>query len=99
MLFIPKHVSKTRVLQYIKSLKSGTFQQLVQDRINSRFPSFHKDKIYVDENFDEIDTTCAICLQYDSDYQLNACGHMFHRHCILTWKKKSKTCPLCRCNI
>ncbi|CAK9153592.1 unnamed protein product, partial [Ilex paraguariensis] len=27
------------------------------------------------------------------------CNHFFHRHCIASWLKRSKTCPLCRCKV
>ena len=95
LLWVPTHVPKDRVLCYIRELDKDTFQQVIQDRIHSRFPSFNHYKIYVDDNFEEIDTVCAICLE-DADYQLRRCGHIFHKRCITAWKKKSMTCPLCR---
>lgn len=94
LLWFPKHVSKEKIFECISHLDRSTFAQIVQDRIHSRYPSFSHYKIYVDDNFEEIDTTCAICLE-NGDYQLN-CGHIYHKHCIMRWKKKCNTCPLCR---
>jgi len=42
---------------------------------------------------------CCICLE---DLDMNCecytmpCHHHFHLHCILTWLKTSRVCPLCR---
>lgn len=98
LLWVPSHVTKERILSFLSEFHKDTFRQILQDRIHSRFPSFTFYKIYVDSNFEEIDTKCAICLE-DADYQLNACGHIFHKRCITAWKKKNRTCPLCRAPI
>lgn len=97
ILWFPQHVSKAVVFKYIDQFKSGTFTQIIQDRIHSRFPAFYHTKIYVDEDFKEIDIQCSICLE-QGDYQLS-CGHVFHKRCITEWKKRQHSCPLCRANI
>ncbi len=91
LLWFPSHKNKDTVLKLIQTLDRSTFPQRVQDLIHARFPAFDHYKVYVDEQFDEIDTTCAICLE-PGDYQIN-CGHIFHKRCLAQWKK---TCPLCR---
>lgn len=91
LLWFPEHVPRETVLGYVQSMPVGTFQQIVQDRIHSRYPAFHHVKVYLDDSFEVIDTTCAICYE-EADYQLN-CGHIFHKRCIKQWKKD---CPLCR---
>lgn len=96
ILWFPQHVSKASVFEYIDQFK-GTFKQIIQDRIHSRFPAFHHTKIYVDDDLEEIDTQCSICFE-QGDYQLS-CGHVFHKKCILEWKKRQHSCPLCRGNI
>ena len=94
ILYFPSHVSKERVLQYIQSFARGTFPQILQDRIHSRFPSFIQNKIFLDADLNELDTQCSIC--YDQgDYQLS-CGHFFHKSCIAKWKLVNRSCPLCR---
>lgn len=92
LLWFPEHVPTETVLEYVQTLPTCTFQQIVQDRIHSRYPAFNHVKVYINSKFEVIDTTCAICRE-DADYQLN-CGHIFHKRCIMQWKKK--TCPLCR---
>lgn len=45
-------------------------------------------------------TTCSICLNEVRETRYNQpirCGHLFHSHCIDSWKKRGKvTCPVCR---
>ena len=93
-LWFPSRISKAVVINYIKGFDRNSFKQIVQDKINSRFPSFHHNKVYVDNDFNEIDTTCPICYE-TAEFQLS-CGHIFHKNCIKKWKKKSETCPMCR---
>jgi len=94
ILWFPANKSKDIVLNYIQSFAKGTFAQIVQDRIHSRFPSFIQKKVYLDADFQEIDTLCSICYE-NGDYQLK-CGHFFHAHCIAKWRERSRSCPLCR---
>ncbi len=46
------------------------------------------------------DTMCPICRDDYADadvlMSINTCHHAFHAHCIKTWFKTAKTCPLCR---
>ncbi|GAC74893.1 FOG: Predicted E3 ubiquitin ligase [Moesziomyces antarcticus T-34] len=46
------------------------------------------------------DTMCPICRDDYADadvlMSINTCHHAFHAHCIRTWFKTAKTCPLCR---
>lgn len=94
LLWFPQNASKASILNYIKGFERDTFKQIIQDKIHSRYPSFNHYKIYVDNDFNEIDTTCSICFE-NGEYQL-ACGHIFHKHCINQWKRKSNSCPMCR---
>lgn len=44
------------------------------------------------------DDTCPTCLEeYDKENPkiLTKCNHHFHLSCILEWKKRSNTCPIC----
>merc|ERR1712013_846287 len=46
------------------------------------------------------DRECPIC--YEPLFDIGgviakaACGHRFHRDCILEWLRNHRTCPLCR---
>lgn len=91
LLWFPTGRQKDTVLKLIQTLDRSTFPQRVQDLIHARFPAFDHYKVYVDDEFQEIDTTCAICYE-SADFQLN-CGHIFHKRCLAKWKK---TCPMCR---
>ncbi|CAK9177651.1 unnamed protein product [Ilex paraguariensis] len=45
---------------------------------------------------------CSICMEeFAVNQEMNhlPCNHFFHRHCIASWLKRSKTCPLCRCKV
>lgn len=97
LLWVPQHVTKRIILEYIRGFDRNVFSHVLQDKINSRYPSHVYYKIYVDDNFEEIDTTCSICFE-PADFQLS-CGHIFHRHCIGAWKKKRRTCPMCRASL
>ena len=39
---------------------------------------------------------CSICLGEIRKTVLLDCGHIFCRHCIQTWSRKSLQCPYCR---
>ena len=42
---------------------------------------------------------CTICQEvFVKSITIN-CGHTYCRYCIKTWKKKNKTCPVCRSDI
>lgn len=94
ILWFPQHVPKEKIFKYLQQFDSKTFRQILQDKIHSRFPAFTHVKIIVDSNLQEVDSLCSICYE-QGDYQL-ACGHIFHKHCIQTWKRHQLSCPLCR---
>lgn len=46
---------------------------------------------------------CSICMDHvrviesnNQMEQISSCGHMFHKSCLLAWREKNQTCPLCR---
>ena len=43
---------------------------------------------------------CSICLEdlneTDSTKTTTSCFHSYHKDCLMTWRMKSKTCPMCR---
>jgi|GEM_PF-7130568 len=45
---------------------------------------------------------CTICQNaarfrdVDGQFVQTPCGHIFHRHCIVTWFRNHNTCPICR---
>ena len=81
LLWFPEHVPRETVLEYVQGFPRDSFQQIVQDRVYSRYPTFNHVKVYIDSNFEEIDTTCAICYE-PGEYQLD-CGHIFHNVFLL----------------
>ena len=42
---------------------------------------------------------CPVCMEIFILATSINCGHTFCRDCILDWKKKAKTCPVCRARI
>ena len=53
-----------------------------------------KDLIYQKE--------CCICLEEFNPNELIyciPCGHYFHVHCLLEWKKQRPNCPMCETSI
>ncbi|XP_022163732.1 PAX-interacting protein 1-like [Myzus persicae] len=48
--------------------------------------------------------TCSICdetfvgIHHNSTYTTQ-CGHVFHYQCLMTWLKRSQTCPHCRSSV
>lgn len=91
-LLVPVGIPIEDILEHLRKLPSDVYAHKAQDWVHSRYPSFHHDVLHVDEEWNEIDCTCAICYE-KGEYQLD-CGHIFHYHCIKQWKQK--TCPLCR---
>ena len=46
--------------------------------------------------------TCAICLEYLTDGDMNNklyCDHMFHNECLIKWLQYKTKCPLCMRNV
>lgn len=42
---------------------------------------------------------CSICLRSIrkvTKFQIDPCGHTFHKHCIDEWAGKADSCPNCR---
>lgn len=43
---------------------------------------------------------CCICLQNigskNPACKTTSCGHTFHVDCLLEWRKRSSSCPICR---
>jgi hypothetical protein len=57
--------------------------------------------MHTDATNDNISTTsintCSICLtELKKDIITLKCNHTYHNDCILLWKNKNNTCPLCR---
>lgn len=55
-------------------------------------------KLITDERAEE-DKECAICREEINEGSFTtACGHTFHRNCLIRWKNINidATCPLCR---
>lgn len=45
----------------------------------------------------EMSKECSICHEsLIEDIHKTECGHSYHKNCLDSWIKKSKTCPLCR---
>ena len=98
-LWFPSTKDHDTVLGELQKWMTGNeHHQQVQDWINSRFPSFDKCKVYLNDKYILIDTACGICFEPVSDMH-SACNHFFHKRCIKQWLLKSKTCPLCRSSV
>ena len=91
-LLVPTNVKTEDILNHLRKLPEGSFLQVAQDWVHSRFPSFNHEVLHVDSSWNEIDCICAICYT-NAEYQLD-CGHIFHKRCLNQWK--NRTCPLCR---
>ena len=40
--------------------------------------------------------SCNVCFDKIQTYGLINCGHIYCFNCILSWSKKTNTCPLCK---
>ena len=96
VLWYPQNRDKELVSKELKKWTTDKelFHQQVQDWVNSRFPSFDQCKVYLNDNYTLVDTTCSIC--WEPSEEMTKCGHFFHHECITTWMKKTPNCPYCR---
>lgn len=46
----------------------------------------------------ESELQCSICADLIIEATALNCSHTFCKHCIDTWKRKKKECPVCRLN-
>lgn len=50
-------------------------------------------------SFKEMRTTCFICYEKRDLLKLKRCVHKFCKECLFQWTERSKTCPVCRCEM
>ncbi|CAN8068777.1 unnamed protein product [Agarophyton chilense] len=51
---------------------------------------------------DHMTMDCHICLDrfdYAVPLVMLSCDHVYHKHCIHTWLKQKRSCPICRCDL
>uniref|UniRef100_A0A803Q276 RING-type E3 ubiquitin transferase n=1 Tax=Cannabis sativa TaxID=3483 RepID=A0A803Q276_CANSA len=51
-----------------------------------------------DDNFEEEEDSCSICLEPFNSHDpatITTCKHEYHLHCILEWSQRRKECPIC----
>jgi len=59
------------------------------NNIDTILKLFYKKKIYECED-------CPICMEeIKEEKDVLVCGHVFHKNCILEWKKIKSACPFC----
>uniref|UniRef100_A0A3B6NR83 RING-type domain-containing protein n=1 Tax=Triticum aestivum TaxID=4565 RepID=A0A3B6NR83_WHEAT len=54
---------------------------------------------FLDATTDELnvsDVTCIICCEETTTAKKLLCGHLFHVHCLRSWRERQNTCPTCR---
>lgn len=103
--FLPNFQVVFTTIQYTTTGENTTFpfggrneevrRGLTEDEI-SALPS----KLVTDSVL-ETCSTCHICLDdfvQDSYITCLSCDHMYHKHCIAKWLKRSELCPLCKHN-
>jgi len=87
-------MSKKRLITLSK--KSTQTKSLIKPKPKSNYstpqPTFNKiSKTYKKQ--------CTICMEEIVKIGRTNCGHEFCFMCLYNWLKKSKTCPICRCQI
>ncbi|XP_077223431.1 uncharacterized protein LOC143857045 [Tasmannia lanceolata] len=61
----------------------------------SKLPEIEPEKLEQPINEEDVCPTCLEEYTEDKPRITARCGHHFHHACILAWKKKSETCPIC----
>ena len=80
---MPKHFSKEAFANLEAKMNAEKNQPESSDE--DSLPEINEEQI------------CSICLtEVLWEYFRLACGHCFHRKCILRWKKIKPQCPYCR---
>lgn len=49
--------------------------------------------------FKEMKSSCVICYEKRDLLKLKICVHSFCKECLFQWTEKSRTCPVCRCEM
>ncbi|XP_044321230.1 ERAD-associated E3 ubiquitin-protein ligase HRD1 [Triticum aestivum] len=62
----------------------------ITSTMNGRFPDATADELNVS------DVTCIICREEMTTAKKLLCGHLFHVHCLRSWRERQHTCPTCR---
>uniref|UniRef100_A0A8R7V417 RING-type E3 ubiquitin transferase n=2 Tax=Triticum urartu TaxID=4572 RepID=A0A8R7V417_TRIUA len=74
---------KIRVSDYVHHRK-------ITSTMNGRFPDATADELNVS------DVTCIICREETTIAKKLLCGHLFHVHCLRSWRERQHTFPTCR---
>lgn len=76
-------------LIYLRDINMDFKKQVIAQRINGTEADIKSDSDF---------NICSICLLNSIEMAL-PCGHSFCDKCISDWRKKQKTCPLCRTEV
>lgn len=66
------------------------YSEIIQNRVVPHYS-------WLDEEYEELDTDCSICLYPHDRYIRTPCGHIFGKNCLQYWiETGKKNCPYCR---
>ncbi|XP_073123418.1 probable E3 ubiquitin-protein ligase RHB1A [Henckelia pumila] len=86
------------VLKEANCLKESEILPVSPKKVDHEFFKSESLTVSMDEEKLDEDDICPTCLEeYDKENPkiLAKCGHHFHLSCILEWKERSNTCPVC----
>ncbi|XP_048551725.1 ERAD-associated E3 ubiquitin-protein ligase HRD1-like isoform X1 [Triticum urartu] len=75
------------------------FKIHVSDYLHPRKTTSTMNGCFLDATTDELnvsDVTCIICCEETTTAKKLLCGHLFHVHCLRSWRERQNTCPTCR---
>jgi hypothetical protein len=90
-LFCEQHATEATHLEEDKSREQPSVQRITPRGVTK----VDGKRKFQTEDYD----VCRICKCVGIDTEVKDCGHEFHRECIVKWKERSKSCPVCNCNI
>ena len=96
---IPNYIDYAEDSNYIYQIYDLPIPNYINEIYYPNIPPQIEDYIWFNNQIDDQESECAICLYTHDTYVKTPCGHVFGKNCLLTWIQTGKmNCPYCRSN-
>jgi hypothetical protein len=96
---IPNYIDNEQDSNYIYQIYDLPIPNYINEIYYPNIPPQIENYSWFDNQIEDEECDCAICLYPHDTYVKTPCGHIFGKNCLLTWIHTGKmNCPYCRSN-